>query len=212
MRLGYTEIIFVIDRSGSMRKIASDVVGGLNSFIKEQREKLGDAPCKVSAYKFDDVYDVMFENQDLQTLKDMVDVDFEPRGWTALYDAFCTTVDNVGIRLHNTPEEERPERVLVVVITDGLENASIKFNHQDVKNRIDHQTQVYSWDFVYIGANQDSWAVGSNLGYSAGTTLDYVADSQGVNVMFDKLSKSTLSYRAAPIKANFLFDKDTESK
>jgi len=208
MKVGYTEIIFVIDRSGSMDAIASDIVGGLNALIKEQREKLVNAICKVSAYKFDDVYETIFENQDLATLRVMTLEDFQPRGMTALYDAVGTTIDNVGVRLHNTPEEERPERVLVVVITDGLNNASVKFTAEQVKEKIQHQTQVYSWDFAYIGANQDSWTVGGNLGYSQGTTLDYVADSAGVEGMFDKLSKSTLSYRAVQKKACFAFEPD----
>jgi len=208
MKSGLTEIIFVIDRSGSMSGIASDVIGGFNEFIKKQREVLEGKLCKVSAYKFDDVYETIFENVDLCNVNLLTSKDFEPRGSTALLDAVGRTIDNVGLRLYNTLEEDRPERVLIVVITDGRNNASVEYTIEQVKSKIEQQTQVYNWDFAYIGANQDAWAVGTGYNVAASSTLNYVADSLGVCDMFDKLDKSITSYRICSTKKSFNFETD----
>ena len=212
MKSGLTYIIFVIDRSGSMSSIRSDMIGGFNSFIKKQQEaKIG--TCRVFAYKFDTEYETMFENTDLYEVPLLTEKNYEPRGGTALYDSLGKTITDIGLRLNSTPEEERPEKVLIVTITDGEDNShltnknTVKYNSQQVKEMVKHQTEVYKWDFAYIGANQDSWAVGQSMGYQAGTTLDYVADSAGTAVAFDTLARSTTMYRASKC-ASFNFVPD----
>ncbi len=192
-------IIFCIDRSGSMSIIRNDMIGGFNTFIKSQRDlKIGE--CRVFAYKFDTQYDVMFENLDINDVPLLTEANYVPGGGTALYDSLGKTIEDIGIRLSNLPEDERPEKVLVVTITDGEDNSSLigdvkHFNNESVKTMVKHQKEVYSWDFAYIGANQDSWAVGSSMGYSMGTTLNYTADSKGTAMAFGSLSDSTTKYR-----------------
>jgi hypothetical protein len=120
--------------------------------------------------------------------------------------------------LESTPEEERPEKVLVVTITDGEDNSHLeitqglkRYTSQEVKDMVEHQKTKYNWDFAYIGANQDAWAVGSSMGYSAGTTLNYVADSAGTAVAFDTLARSTTQYRSlAGASFKFAGDDTTE--
>lgn len=210
MKSGLTYLIFVIDRSGSMASIRDDMIGGFNTFIKTQRDaKLGD--CKVFAYKFDNIYETMFEDIDLNDVPQLDRTNYVPRDMTALYDAVATTIDSMGSRLSAMKEEDRPEKVLVVTITDGEENSSCKFNQQNVSDRIKTQREQFNWDFAYIGANQDAWAVGSSIGYQAGTTLNYVADSGGTAYAFQKLCASTSNYRSTK-GAKFAFTPDADDK
>lgn len=208
MKSGLTYLIFVIDRSGSMASIRDDMIGGFNTFIKTQRDaKLGD--CKVFAYKFDNIYETMFEGIDLNDVPALDRTNYVPRDMTALYDAVATTIDNIGTRLSAMKEEDRPEKVLVITITDGEENASVKFNQMDVANRIKTQREQFNWDFAYIGANQDSWKVGSGMSYTAGTTMDYDATPAGTAYAFNRLCASTSNYRGTKgAKFNFAPDDD----
>ena len=211
MKSGLTYIIFVIDRSGSMSSIRADMIGGFNAFIKSQQDaKIG--TCRVFAYKFDTTYEPMFEDIDLYQCPLLDSNNYEPRGGTALYDSLGKTIIDIGVRLSDMPEEERPEKVLFVTITDGEDNSHLdrtqglkSYTSQEIKDMVEHQKTVYNWDFAYIGANQDSWAVGSSMGYSAGTTLNYVADSKGTALAFDMLDRSTTSYRSAARGASFKF-------
>lgn len=216
MKKGLTYIIFVIDRSGSMSSIKKDMIGGFNSFIKAQRDaNIGD--CRVFAYQFDTEYSTIFENLDVNKVADLTDATYQPRGGTALYNSLGKTINDMGAKLAALPESERPEKVLVVTITDGEDNSTltnfadaIQYNSEKVKGMVTHQTDVYKWDFAYIGANQDAWAVGGSMGVA--NNLNYVADSHGTAMAFDNLTKSTLRYRSAPLQA-FAFnaeDKDTE--
>jgi hypothetical protein len=218
MKKNLTYIIFVVDRSGSMSSICKDMIGGFNSFIKKQKKINGD--CKVFFYQFDTDYDTVYENLDLQLVADLTDKTYVPRGGTALYPSLGKTIEDIGKRLSAMSENERPERVLFVTITDGEHNSSLEnvngkridrktfhqFTADQVKSMVEHQTQVYKWDFAYIGANQDAWAVGSSMGVS--NNLNYVASAAGTKNMFDNLSDSTATYRSSEKKRNFTFNKE----
>jgi len=215
MKNGLTYIIFVIDRSGSMESIRTDMIGGFNSFIKSQQDaKLGD--CRVFAYKFDTQYEAMFEDVDLNKVSLLNLDNYIPRGGTALYDSLGKTIIDIGTKLSAMKEEDRPEKVLVITITDGEDNShlvweslitgdSLRFDSTKVKEMVEHQKLVYSWDFAYIGANQDSWAVASSMGYSVGTTMDYEATPAGTALAFAALDNSALRYRSAAPGAKFSF-------
>jgi len=209
-----------VDRSGSMQSIKKDMIGGFNAFLKEQKQVKGD--CKVFFYQFDTEYDTVYEGIDLNHVKDLDESTYVPRGGTALYPALGKTIEDIGKKLADLPETERPERVLFVTITDGEHNSSIdkingeiiksnfhQFNAKQVKNMTQHQEEVYSWDFAYIGANQDAWAVGASMGCS--NNLNYVATAAGTNMMWNKLSDSATKYRSASIKSKFAFEPEDNS-
>jgi len=203
MKQGLTHIIFVVDRSGSMSSIAADMIGGYNSFIKSQKEV--PAECYVSFYQFDDIYDVVFERTKLQDVKDLDDQTYVPRNMTALYDALGRTINNYGKYLSELPEEERPDRVMVVAITDGHNNASHEFTLSQVRDMVKHQTEVYSWSFVFLGSNIDAWDADGSLGVSASSTLQFANAKGSVDKAFNALSKNTAMYRscAAPVAYSF---------
>ncbi|MDE2100468.1 MAG: VWA domain-containing protein [Patescibacteria group bacterium] len=184
-----TEIVIVLDRSGSMASIAKDMAGGLDTFFEEQKKEPGKA--LVTLAQFDDKYEVIYSGVDL---REVPKTKLEPRGWTALLDAVGKTINEVGSRLAATPEEKRPGKVLFLIITDGYENRSTEFTKKQVKDMIEHQTSKYSWQFVYLGANQDSFTEGLALGIN--TTANYVASVAGTKGMLGDVGLSTRRYRS----------------
>ena len=151
----YVDIVCVLDRSGSMESIKSDAIGGFNKFLDDQKSTPGNA--KLSVILFDDRYEVLYEDKELSTAEYLTDETFVPRGWTALYDALGKTIFDTGERLANLNENERPSKVIVAVLTDGMENASKDYNRERVSNMIKHQRDVYNWEFVFLGANIDNF-------------------------------------------------------
>ncbi len=199
MKKGLTKIVFVVDRSGSMESVASDMIGGFNRFIKTQKDnKVGE--CTVTFNQFDDIFETVYKNVLVEDVKDLDDKTYVPRNMTALYDAVGRTIDEVGSELAALPEEERPEKVLVVILTDGLENSSNTFDRKDIQEKIKLQTETYKWEFIYIGANQDSWTVGESLGISGNNTINYVSTGKNVTssslALWDTLGSKTVSYRS----------------
>jgi hypothetical protein len=194
MKKDYTKIVFVVDRSGSMSKIAADIIGGYNGFIKEQKA-LNHGSCDVSFYQFDDVYESVYENRVLNEVKDLDDKTYVPRNMTALYDAIGKTINRLGETLKNLNESERPEKILFVVITDGLENSSSEFTSQQINKMIKHQTEKYNWQFSYIGANQDAWAVGGSLGFAEKDTITWASNKGGTEKLWNSLTRNVADYR-----------------
>lgn len=185
-----TEIIFIIDRSGSMQSIAADMIGGFAAFIAEQRKTPGD--CRVTLTQFDDHYDVVYAGKPL----DQVDtLSLEPRGGTALLDAIGRTVSDTGNRLRNMKEGDRPSQVLVVIITDGGENASREYKLKQVFDMITLQRERYHWEFVFLGANQDSIATAAGLGIHTSNAVLYAANGVGTEALMRGLSSNVADYR-----------------
>lgn len=211
MKKDYTKIVFVVDRSGSMSSIAKDVIGGYNKFIADQKA-LKHGTCDISFYQFDNEYETVYENTPIDFVKVLDENTFVPRGSTALLDAVGRTIKNVGKQLESLNESERPEKVLVVIITDGEENSSRNYTSEEVKKAVEHQTNVYKWQFTYIGANQDAWQVGANLGIARSASLSYVANTAGTEGAWDSLSSNTAMYRAC-VKSSFTFEqKDIDAQ
>lgn len=200
-----TWLIFVVDRSGSMESIRADMIGGFNAFIKSQNN-LGD--CKAFFYQFDDIYEAVFEGKDLKDVPQLTKDTFVPRGSTALFDAVGKTINNISALLANLTADSKPDKVLVVTITDGMNNTSKEFTPESVAKLVKEKQQD-KWDFAYIGANQDAWAVGDLMAFHGNTTMGYKADSKGTAVMFDKLAKSTVAYRSCA-GASFTFQPDDD--
>lgn len=163
----YCHILAVVDRSGSMEDAASDMCGALNQLFSEQASQPG--KCLVDYAMFDDKYELVFTNKPAAEAKAVL----TPRGMTALLDAIGRSVVDLGQRLANLSEEERPGNVIVVVVTDGFENASVEWTAEAVKDLIAQQEAKYSWDFVFLGANMDAVDVGTQYGFSPGSSLTY---------------------------------------
>jgi uncharacterized protein YegL len=219
MKKNSTLIVKILDRSGSMSTIQNDMIGGFNTFIAQQKKIPGE--CKVSLYQFDynysfsNVVEVIYENRPLQSVPELTTETFVPRGSTPLYDAVAFVIKSVGEQLAALSEEDRPEKVLVVIITDGEENASREWKPEQVKQMIEHQQNTYKWEFVYLGANQNAWTSGGHLGVKASSTLGYVASSGGTDAMWGSLSDKVGKYRSTLGAESVNFDdadKDAQAK
>ncbi|WP_139981456.1 vWA domain-containing protein [Nocardioides litoris] len=185
-----THLYFLLDRSGSMQTIKSDIEGGFAAFLAEQREAPG--RCVVTLAQFDDRYDVVHAGLDVADVPPLV---LAPRGSTALHDAMGRLVTDAGAELAALPEAERPGTVIVAVMTDGLENASREWHAQAVKALVEQQSATYGWQFLYMGADQDAVEVGTSLGVPAEQSMTY-ARGKGRQAMGAK-SEKIRSMRAA---------------
>ena len=182
MRENLTEMVFVLDRSGSMSGLAADTIGGFNELIEKQKKLEGDA--YVTTVLFDHEYEVLHDHVALEEVAPLTDKEYFARGSTALLDAVGRTINSVGARLAAAPEEERPEHVVFVITTDGMENASREYTAKQVREMVEHQQQKYSWQFVFLGANMDAVSEARNLGISAKYAADFTPSHSGVRKMY----------------------------
>jgi hypothetical protein len=167
-RSDLTHLYFLLDRSGSMQSIRSDIEGGFAAFIEEQRA--GEGECLASLAQFDDVYEVVYTDR---PVADVPALDLQPRNMTALHDAMGRLITEAGARLAAMPEDRRPGNVVVAVMTDGLENASKEWHAPAIRSLVELQTKVYGWTFLYMGADQDAVEVGVGLGIPAAQSVTY---------------------------------------
>ena len=191
MRENLTEMVFVLDRSGSMSGLAADTIGGFNELIEKQKKIEGDA--YVTTVLFDHEYEVLHDHVALKEVAPLTDKEYFARGSTALLDAVGRTIDSVGARLAAAPEEERPEHVVFVITTDGMENASREYTAKQVREMVEHQQQKYSWQFVFLGANMDAVSEARNLGISAKYAADFTPSHSGVRKMYSMALDSVMS-------------------
>jgi hypothetical protein len=202
MNNNYVHLTFILDRSGSMATCKSDTDGGFNSYIEDQK-KNNVGKFTVSLYQFDDIWETVYENLSIEKVPVL---DLKPRNMTALLDAVCLSVDRTGALLNTLSESERPSKVIVIILTDGQENSSKQFNASKVQERIRHQTDKYKWEFVFLGANIDTWSVGSSLGLNANQVCSFssVGANKGTSnrSMYSTLSAKTSSLRCAVSDAN----------
>jgi len=194
MKNNFTAINVILDSSGSMAGLASDTLGSFNTFLAEQKAVEGEVAFTLCTFNSD--YRLV---HDFVKLNDVADLDknsYKPSGGTALLDAMGATIDAVGKKLAALPEEERPSKVLTLVITDGHENASHHFSRAKIKEMVEHQKNVYNWDFLFFGANIDAITAGSELGLDATTSINYSASVGGTKQLYRSVSNSVSSYRA----------------
>jgi hypothetical protein len=181
MKENRTRIAIILDRSGSMSSVRESTIAGFNAFIRSQRELPGNVAVKL--VQFDDQYDVVFDLP-LADVPELTQDLFVPRGSTALFDAQGRTIVTLGEELAALPESERPSRVIVMTLTDGLENASKEFTIDRIASLIKHQTEVYKWDFVFLGANQDAIRTGAMMSIPAAASLSYTSSNAGTANVF----------------------------
>ena len=173
----YSEIAFVLDRSGSMKSCQQAAIEGFNQFLADQQKT--DGLAKLTLVLFDDEYLVPISSIPVEEVVSLTDDTYQPRGCTALLDAIGQTIDNLGQRLAALAEKDRPGQVIVAILTDGLENASQRFTWKEIAGKIKHQTDTYKWIFLFLGANQDAIATAANLSIAANNAATYVADAAG---------------------------------
>ena len=196
MNLDVTDITFLLDRSGSMQSICNDVIGGFNSFLDEQKRQPGE--CAITLIQFDSVntHEVTISTRNVREADRLNLGTFVPRGGTPLLDAMCEAIDATGARLKALPQHQRPGKVVFVVFTDGAENQSQKYTKDDLAERIKHQQDKYNWQFVFLGANFDAFAMGNSLGIARGSTMTYAATAGGTKLAFASMSHSMADYRS----------------
>lgn len=205
MKLNYTHIAILLDRSGSMGSIAKDMEGGLKAFLDEQKNIPGE--LTISLTRFDHEYTPVFVRK---PISEIGEINIDPRGMTALIDSACFMIKDVGTDLDSLSEDQKPEKVLFIIITDGEENASTKYTNSDLKELITQQESLYNWNFVFIGANQDAFANGSRMGICASSSLNYDASTLGVKAMYRSVTDATTRYRGA--SADFSFTDEEQEK
>lgn len=193
MKKGFCEIATIIDESGSMSSIATDAIGGFNQFLKEQKEHPGEA--KFTLVTFDTNYNIVYDGIDISEISELDSSSYRPGGATALHDAIGVTIKNIGTRLSETPEDERPEKVIISILTDGHENASKEFNRDQINEIITEQKEKYNWEFIFLAANQDAIAAGTSMGIDANMSLNYAATGDGVKSAYSNLSSTVRGLR-----------------
>lgn len=194
MNNNLTEIVFILDRSGSMQTLTDDTIGGFNSFIENQKREPGDAI--LTTVLFDDQYEILHDGVNLRDVKLLTREDYYARGMTAMMDAIGRTINTVDARIQKTPAQYRPGKVIFVITTDGYENASMEFNRARIKEMIQQQTAKYDWQFLFLGANMDAVSEAGTFGVSAAQSVTYAANSVGTKAVYDSLNATISNYRS----------------
>ncbi|MBS4025644.1 MAG: VWA domain-containing protein [Clostridia bacterium] len=192
MKADLTEIIFLLDRSGSMSGLEDDTIGGFNGFMEKQSTFPGEAI--VTTVLFDDQYEILWNGIDIRKAT-LTDKEYYVRGYTALLDAVGKTILDVGCRLANTKDEERPRKIIFVITTDGMENASQEFTQGKVKELIMHQQEKYKWEFIFLGANIDAAKEADNIGISQSDAYSFKASKAGLQNMYNMVCDEVANKR-----------------
>ena len=205
MKKGLTELVFILDRSGSMSGLESDTIGGFNSMIEKQKKE--DGECYVSTVLFDDVSEVLHDRVKLSEIKPMTDKEYTVRGCTALIDALGGAIHHIGNIHKYARSEDVPEHTMFVITTDGQENASRRYTSAQVKKMIERQKEKYGWEFLFIGANIDAVETAARYGISKDRAVNYNADGEGTHILYDSVAKAVCNIRAnAPLSADWSED------
>lgn len=199
MKKNLTEMVFILDRSGSMGRLTDDTIGGFNSMIESQKTEDGEA--YVTTVLFDDYYDLLHDHVNIKDIKPITRKDYYARGCTALLDAIGKTINSIGVRLAETPEDERPEKVIFVIITDGYENASVEFSKTQIKEMIEHQQDKYAWTFMFLGANMDAVSEASGFGIKSAFSKTYTASGIGTQSVYKATSDVLSCARSVSLDA-----------
>ena len=188
------EIVYILDRSGSMASIIDDAIGGFNTNLKEQKE-VGDA--NVTVVLFDDQYEVVHDRVPIGDVPEMTNRTYVPRGMTALLDAVGRTVSNMSSKLADHCKQCGPAKVSVVVITDGMENASREFNRTTIKEMLEHQQKEHDWQVLFLAANMDAIAEGGSLGIPKVACMNFAHSGEGVRRAYASSARGMTSYRTS---------------
>ena len=194
MKKNLTEIVFILDRSGSMSGLEADTIGGYNSMLTKQKSEEGEAI--ISTVLFDDQMEILHDRKSISKVDEISDKEYYVRGSTALLDAVGGAIHHIGRVQKEMPEEERPEKTLFIITTDGMENASRLYSYDKVKKMVEKKKKKHHWEFIFLGANIDAIEVAGRFGVAANRAVRYENDSVGTALNFDVMSKLVSCARA----------------
>ena len=202
MKKNLTEIVFILDRSGSMAGLEDDTIGGFNAMIQKQKRESGEA--YVSTILFDNYSEVVHDRVDIRDVPPMTRKEYYVRGCTALLDAVGRAIHHIGNVHKYAREEDRPERTLFIFTTDGMENASREYTYDRVRKMIEHEREKYGWEFLFLGANIDATREAARFGIRADCAADYHADSIGTEAVYASVCEAVCQVRrSAPLAADW---------
>lgn len=202
MKKNLTEVVFILDRSGSMRGLEKDTIGGFNSMI--ERQKAAEGEVLISTVLFDTRCDVIYDRVDVQKIEPMTEKQYFVRGCTALLDAIGGAIHHIGNVHKYAREEDRPEHTMFIITTDGMENASRRYSSDEVKAMIQRQKEKYGWEFLFLGANIDAVETARKMGIGADRAANYCADGEGVRLNYAQLSETICAVRCgSPLTAHW---------
>lgn len=193
MKKGLTELVFILDRSGSMAGLEGDTIGGFNAMIRKQKTQEGEA--LVSTVLFDSTIEVLHDRVKLQDIAPMTEQDYQVRGCTALIDAIGGAIHHIGNVHKYAREEDVPEHTVFVITTDGMENASRRYTSDEVKAMIRREQEQYHWEFLFLGANIDAVETAGRFGIAQENAVNYYADAKGTSLLFDSVSEAVTNVR-----------------
>lgn len=195
MKKNLTELVFILDRSGSMAGLEKDTIGGFNSMIERQKASEGEA--LISTVLFDNYSEVIHDRIDVQKIAPMTEKQYFVRGCTALLDAIGGAIHHIGNVHKYAREEDRPEHTMFIITTDGMENASHHYSSDRVKRMIERQKARYGWEFLFLGANIDAVETAETFGIDVGRAVNYHSDSEGTALNYEVLSEAICSVRCS---------------
>ena len=211
MKKNLTELVFILDRSGSMAGLEADTIGGFNAMIEKQRGEPGEAV--ISTVLFDNETEVIHDRIPLDRVPRLTEKEYYVRGCTALLDAVGGAIHHIGNVHKYAREEDRPEKTLFVITTDGLENASRRYTYDKVKAMIERQRETYGWEFLFLGANIDAAREAARFGIRADCAADYHADSIGTEAVYESVCEAVCQVRrSAPLAADWKRKIDADFK
>ena len=211
MKKNLTELVFILDRSGSMAGLEGDTIGGFNAMIEKQKREPGEA--LVSTVLFDNETEVIHDRVDIQKILPMTRNEYYVRGSTALLDAVGSAIHHIGNVHKYAREEDRPEKTLFVITTDGMENASRKYSYEKLKAMIQRQKEKYGWEFIFLGANIDAAKEAARFGIREECAVNYNADSRGTAVLYEAVGEAVCQVRACrPMTAQWRSKVDADYK
>ncbi|HHX30580.1 MAG TPA: VWA domain-containing protein [Clostridiaceae bacterium] len=188
-----TELIFILDKSGSMGGLEADTIGGYNAMLKKQKEVEGE--CTLTTVLFDNSYELLHDRLDIRAVEPLTEREYQVGGSTALLDAMGRTIHKIISVQKNSSDEFKAGKVIFVIITDGQENSSREYSLDRIKGLVEKERDRYGWEFIFLGANMDAIQTGGAFGIAPDRALDYLADSQGTQLSYSVMSETITSFR-----------------
>lgn len=209
MKKNLTELVFILDKSGSMSGLEEDTIGGYNAMLQKQKTVEGDA--LITTVLFDNNYELLHDRIDIKAVSPITDKEYYVGGSTALLDAIGRTINKIGNAQKHTAEDYRADKVLFVIITDGMENASCEYSYEKVKTMVERQKVKYGWEFIFLGANIDAVETAGRFGIDADRAQNFNADSEGTQLNYRVVSETIGKFRkGAGVAADWNVEIDTD--